>query len=640
MGSARRFKERLGRVARPGAAAVVAAVAAVGLLPAPAAVAAANGTETVTVGTRQVDVTFNDPGSTVQWSKAAKLIDDAPAGSTIRIGLYNIENNAVLTAVKAAHNRKVRVFIVANGEHHEANDPAGAEERGLATLLGPTRFTWCDGDSPSASDACISRRGHGLMHAKYMLFSETKGSAGVARKNVVWVSSANFSKSGWDKYNNAVTVYDDPSLYSGFVNKVWTPMWDGTPYPDNDYYDADSGRGYFSSDASNSTVYVSPEAQRDLWVDRLDFVQPDDSCRIRVMQNVFRDTRIAVANKLRSLAAGGCAIQVLTETMEPAVFSALNRDGITVRTDRRVHDKSVIINAKYGAPPSGANRYIVFTGSHNLTQSALRYNDELILKLADSKPLHDIFVDHFQRAWASPAYPPDPSDSDSSSGREAADESPPPPPPPPPAVCDNDCWRAQLGTQDYNYIENSNMSDPRLARIIFDRKFYAAAYADVRTWAEGKVATQGGSFYDHVQWHWLNYGIPWGRAGSATFDPIYYMNTNYDVAVAYGWNNYNGAIGHFISYGRFEGRRGSVFFDPNYYRARYGDLAGWQNWAVLDHFTNYGMSEGRQGSAQFAPAFYLGTYVDLRAAYGSNGYHQGMSHWYSNGSAEGRQPTP
>jgi hypothetical protein len=474
------------------------------------------------------------------------------------------------------------------------------------------------------------------MHAKYMLFSETKGSSGVARKNVVWVSSANFSVSGVDKSNNAVTVYEDLDLYGGFVNGVWAPMWDGTGYSNNDYYDASSGRGYFSSVASKSTVYVSPEADTDLWVERLKFVEPDSTCRIRVMQNVFRDTRIKVAETLRDLADRGCVIQVLTEEMEGDVRATLNRDGITVRSDRLVHDKTIIINAKYGDPPSAGNRYIVFTGSHNLTLSALRYNDELILKLADSKPLHDLFVDHFERAWAGPVSPR--TGADGSGSSDAG--SPPPPPPPPPAVCDNDCWRAQLGTQDYNYIENSNMSDPRLARIIFDRKFYAAAYPDVRPWAEGKVATQGGSFYDHVQWHWLNYGIPWGRAGSATFDPIYYMNNNYDVSLAYGWNNYNGAIGHFISYGRFEGRRGSTFFDPGYYRARYGDIAAWENWAVLDHFTVYGMSEGRQGSAQFAPAFYMGTYADLRAAYGSNGYRQGMSHWLAHGSAEGRQPIP
>ena len=106
VGSAGRFKEVLGRVARPGVAAVVVAVATAGLLTAPAAVAAPNGTETVTVGTRQVDVTFNDPGNKVQWSKAAKLINDAPNGSTIRIGLYNIENNQVMTAIKSAHSAR------------------------------------------------------------------------------------------------------------------------------------------------------------------------------------------------------------------------------------------------------------------------------------------------------------------------------------------------------------------------------------------------------------------------------------------------------------------------------------------------------------------------------------------------------
>ena len=192
MGSARRFKNVFGRVARPGVVAVVAAVASAGLLPAPAANAQPNGTETVTVGTRQVDVTFNDPGSTVQWNKAAKLINDAPSGSTIRIGLYNIENNQVLTAIKAAHNRKVLVYIVANGENHE--NARGVEEKQLADLLG-SRFKWCDADG-AHSDACISRKYDGLMHAKYMLFSETKGSTGAARKNVVWVSSANFSVSG------------------------------------------------------------------------------------------------------------------------------------------------------------------------------------------------------------------------------------------------------------------------------------------------------------------------------------------------------------------------------------------------------------------------------------------------------------
>ena len=149
------------------------------------------------------------------------------------------------------------------------------------------------------------------------------------------------------------------------------------------------------------------------------------------------------------------------------------------------------------------------------------------------------------------------------------------------------------------------MSDPRLARIIFDRQFYIDSYPDVLSWAQGKVATQGGNIYDHAQWHWLNYGIPWGRMGAATFDPIYYMNVHPDVSAAYGWNNYQGAISHYISNGRFEGRRASVFFYPAHYKARYGDMAGAANYAVVDHFTNNGMDEGRQGSWDFAPAWYM-----------------------------------
>lgn len=214
------------------------------------------------------------------------------------------------------------------------------------------------------------------------------------------------------------------------------------------------------------------------------------------------------------------------------------------------------------------------------------------------------------------------------------------PPPPPPVCNDNECFRAQLGTQAYTYRPSSNEANPQLTRIVFDSKFYAATYPDVVAWANGKVASQGGNFYDHVQWHWLHYGIPWGRTGSATFDPIFYMNAQPDVSAAYGWNNYAGAISHYVSNGRFEGRRASLAFDPGWYRARYGDLAGWANWAVVDHFTVYGLSEGRQGAPEFAPAWYMAVNSDLRAVYGSNNYRAGLSHWYAHGRGEGRPGAP
>jgi hypothetical protein len=212
----------------------------------------------------------------------------------------------------------------------------------------------------------------------------------------------------------------------------------------------------------------------------------------------------------------------------------------------------------------------------------------------------------------------------------------------PAASCgsDNDCWRAQLGVNAYNFPVITNPNDPRLARIIFDRRFYLNAYPDVLSWAQGKVATQGGNLYDHAQWHWLNYGIPQGRMGAPTFDPGAYMSWNSDVAAAYGATNYLGAINHFITYGRFEGRRSSVFFDVASYKARYGDIAGFANYAALDHFANHGMDEGRQGSADFAPAAYLGNNPDVQNAWGANYYRGGMTHWIGWGRAEGRAGAP
>lgn len=217
---------------------------------------------------------------------------------------------------------------------------------------------------------------------------------------------------------------------------------------------------------------------------------------------------------------------------------------------------------------------------------------------------------------------------------------PTPTPTTPPACNDNECFRANLGVNSYTYQPNSDTSDQRLARIVFDRRFYLDNYPDVLAWAQGKVASQGGTIYEHAQWHWLNYGVPQGRMGSATFDPKFYMANHPDVAAAYGATNYQGAISHYIVYGRGEGRQASPFFNAAYYKARYGDLSGMTNDVALDHFTNYGMNEGRQGSAQYAPAWYLGVNPDLRNAYGSNNYRRAMNHWINFGRGEGRPGAP
>jgi hypothetical protein len=211
---------------------------------------------------------------------------------------------------------------------------------------------------------------------------------------------------------------------------------------------------------------------------------------------------------------------------------------------------------------------------------------------------------------------------------------------PAPACADNECWRNALGVYTYDFPTISDPSDPRLARIIFDRKFYVNTYGDVRAWALDKVASQGGTVGKHAEWHWLHHGIAEGRIGSPTFDSVAYMSWHPDVSAAYGWNNYNAAITHYITFGRFEGRRASMFFDPASYKARYADIAGFPNYAVVDHFANHGIDEGRQGSSDFAPAWYLGVNPDVQTVFGANYYRAAMFHWLHYGRGEGRRAVP
>lgn len=333
----------------------------------------------VRVDQKRVELTFNTPGSTSQLTKAIKLIDGSPRGSVIRMSIYNLRVASVYNAINRARGRGVYVYIVANGENSDA-----PYLRALKDRMG-SRFKWC-------WNACISNHDSGIMHAKLMMFSKTRDSEGTLRSNVVWISSANFSGSGYDYSNNSLTTYGDSTLYSGYYSDVWSPMWSSTTW--SDYYDSESGRGYFGSTASNSQVYISPEAQYDLVYTRLGYVNPGRDCVIRVMHNMINDTRMAVVDRLVDFKRRGCTVRVKSHDIASAVESKFRAAGIPFQEGLKVHDKAIIIKARYDN--SSSPRSVVLTGSHNLSKSALRYNDEILLKITDSTPMYDAYVNHYQ----------------------------------------------------------------------------------------------------------------------------------------------------------------------------------------------------------------------------------------------------
>jgi phosphatidylserine/phosphatidylglycerophosphate/cardiolipin synthase-like enzyme len=181
-----------------------------------------------------------------------------------------------------------------------------------------------------------------------------------------------------------------------FGTQLWYPLCAENTYPDNDFYVASAPRGYFGSSASHVQVYASPEQTTDLVVNRLNYLDADDSCRVRVLEASITSGRMAVVNKLVSLHQQGCHTWVDVGSIDAQPLSALKAADIPVHTSP-VHDKAIIIYGRYAG--STADRTLVFTGSHNLTASALRYNDEILVKVEDSQAMYDAFYAHFNDAY-------------------------------------------------------------------------------------------------------------------------------------------------------------------------------------------------------------------------------------------------
>src|SRR6185503_12815334 len=152
-----------------------------------------------------------------------------------------------------------------------------------------------------------------------------------------------------------VTIYGAEGLYKDLTHYL-TDLY--TQKRAGDYFKPGSGRGRILRSPAN--VYVSPEAETDLITHRLDDMTPADGCVVRAMQAVFRDSRLAVVNRLVKMKKGHCDVKVVAHKLEPEAKKRLTDAGISVQR-ALIHDKAFIIYGKFGSKW----KYRVFTGSHN-----------------------------------------------------------------------------------------------------------------------------------------------------------------------------------------------------------------------------------------------------------------------------------
>jgi phosphatidylserine/phosphatidylglycerophosphate/cardiolipin synthase-like enzyme len=329
------------------------------------------------------------PGSGVDYNaiiELTRLIDSTPAGSRIDGHIFNITIDSVAEALVNAQTRGVDVRISTDGALATSVDTA--KTMYLDNLNG---IVYCNS---ATSAACVSTAESAISHTKLFVFSSTATPEQTFYTNVVWFGSANQTQaSGTKTYNNTVTIYGDAPLYTSMLG-----------YLDDlrarnrfaDYYDPTSGRGHVLTVPAD--VYVSPETQTDLVVNRLDDITPDAMCVVRIMHSSVRDSRMAVVNRLVEMQNGGCDVQIVATTIEPQALAALQDANILLRQGQ-IHDKVIVVFGKYGAN----YEHRVYTGSQNLSGSANTKYDEIFVKLAAESaaahPVYNEYMTHFDDAF-------------------------------------------------------------------------------------------------------------------------------------------------------------------------------------------------------------------------------------------------
>jgi phosphatidylserine/phosphatidylglycerophosphate/cardiolipin synthase-like enzyme len=141
----------------------------------------------------------------------------------------------------------------------------------------------------------------------------------------------------------------------------------------------------------------------------------ESGCFVRLVQSDFNPERKAVLDELLRIAALGCEVRIVYDEMEATAQTALGlapgskavphvsgkhfNVTATVGTAEyhvTVHSKYFLMKGFIDDKPAQVRTY---TGTHNFLLSALRANDENLLRLSDPKVFAD-FDANFADVWS------------------------------------------------------------------------------------------------------------------------------------------------------------------------------------------------------------------------------------------------
>lgn len=327
------------------------------------------------------EVIFLDPHVINKRESDTRIMDSlihylnhTPHGAEVHISIYMFNYEPLIVALEKAYQRGVKVqMVIDNGRARSSkivNKKTIARFRSI--IKSPSHMLTVESDTyPSA-----------INHCKYMLFSEVDMPQGKA-EHVVFSTSHNFTLIGTKKIQDAV-VFTNKKLYEAFKynwNEIALRSQSGMK--DFTYREVDLGNIY---------AYFFPRRKNGAWdnadtyLEIFDKISDYSSASVRVVMASW--SRVEVAKKLIELHKKGVRVEVIAKDGDAsdAVLEELQRlkdAGAYVKiikmSEKDTHSKITLINGTW----EGKRQGLVFAGSHNYTEKALKYNNEVLLRLAD-----------------------------------------------------------------------------------------------------------------------------------------------------------------------------------------------------------------------------------------------------------------
>ncbi|MGW1060630.1 phospholipase D-like domain-containing protein [Micromonospora rubida] len=351
------------------------------------------------------------------------LVQASMTESTLYGSVYTFTDQAITDHLLAAHRRGVKVRLLV--EACTGGDPAVCDQSDQVDALVAGLPTWTSGASGSWIKRCFAScagGGVGIDHNKFWVF----GALSDKRTDVTVVGSNNPTNPQQQMFQNLVVVSGNAALataYRDYVHRKLEVTGTGKSY-ETGHSDAGPFRLWFSPRSAPSTAedneiagsFNPQSARHDIFAAAIDDVQcsangTDDVIRLAMWG--FQQTRSEVIDALGDKLAAGCTVEVATGEHEDAVDDLTARGigvyamdpggcrqsffgvGTTVNTecsDGSIHSKYLLVQG-VSRKDNKTHRY-VYTGSHNLTNGALKKNDETLMRIDDGT-VYDGYVADF-----------------------------------------------------------------------------------------------------------------------------------------------------------------------------------------------------------------------------------------------------